>query len=460
MTDVAIKDPYIVKERDTLSAIAKACGKSASELRRLNQLSNPNRLDIGQTLYLSRETAFCFSVLFLDALRHPIENLSYKIKYDGLIKAGKTPANGLVPRLITKDAHSRIEIFVQDQHGQWVNVCNVTSDYGHKLTTLVSCIVVFKGATEKHPQNAPAKPESEHKPDSKSAASPDSHVQPAPPKPASGGPLKNNPDVKTKKTKGKHGQEIIEIGVDIPKEFQEHFAKYTGGEITETQWAETAETLQCEAAVLKAFAEVESGGRSSFWRLNKGDGAFVPATLYERHCFSRLTKQQYDRTHPDISWPAHYRKKSFLGKKDGKMPDGIVEPTDIYSDYSSSYLRLINAYRLNPDAALKSCSWGKFQILGENFALCGEKKLMNFVDKVCTSEAGQIELVAQFIQNKPPAWKNPKNRKLGREISLWEAVKTKNWAAIAFNYNGPDYKKYSYDTLLKAAYEKHCKQKT
>ena len=37
---------------------------------------------------------------------------------------------------------------------------------------------------------------------------------------------------------------------------------------------------------------------------------------------------------------------------------------------------------------------------------------------------------------------------------LWTAVKTKDWQAIALNYNGPGYKTFSYDTKLKAAYEK------
>lgn len=211
--------------------------------------------------------------------------------------------------------------------------------------------------------------------------------------------------------------------------------------------------------MLKAFAEVESGGRSSFWRLNKSDGAFIPAILYERHYFSDKSHHKYDATHPDISWLTGYRKRTLLGQDDKKMPDGIVEATDIYSDYSSSYLRLINAYRLDPDAALMACSWGKFQIMGANFALCGQSDVVKFVDMMCASEASQIELVAEFIQRKPRAWKNPRNKALGLEISLWDAVKTKDWAAIAFNYNGSGYRTYSYDTKLKAAYEKHSQKK-
>ncbi|MES2049270.1 MAG: N-acetylmuramidase domain-containing protein [Pseudomonadota bacterium] len=459
MNNVVIQDPYFVKKGDTLNAIAKAIEKSVAELKKLNGIVNVDQIEIGQTLYLSQETAFGVSVIFLDALRHPIDNLFYKIKHDGQTKSGQTKANGALPRTTTKDAKSRIEISAQDFRGQWISICNVTSDYGHKLVTLVSDALVFKGGTELHPKNAPAKPESNKKDEPISPPGTHAPKQPAAPKPAGGSPSKNNPAVKTKKTKGKHGQAIIEISVDIPKGLIELFSTFIGGEITDQQWKDTATRLDCEPAVLKAFAEVESGGRSSFWRLNKTDGASIPAILYERHYFSHITNNKYDKTHPDISWSTPYRMKSLLGTKDTKMNDGKVNVDDIYSSYSSSYLRLINAYRLVPDAALKSCSWGKFQIMGENFKLCGQADIDTFVQKMCTSEASQIALIAEFIRNKPRAWKNPKDKKLGKEISLWDAVKAKNWAAIAFNYNGPSYKTYQYDTQMKAAYEKHSLQK-
>ncbi|PKO85846.1 MAG: hypothetical protein CVU18_17990 [Betaproteobacteria bacterium HGW-Betaproteobacteria-12] len=451
-----VTDPYCVRRGDTLGAIAKRAGKSVQDLMHWNGIKNQNLLTEGQSLYLSEEKAFGVSVLFLDALRNPIENLLYKIQYDGQTKSGTTSANGFLPQMVTHDAKSRVEVWIQDLQGHWQNVCNQTSDFGHKLITLVSSSVVIKGETEKHPPTAPVRPEAS--PASKSAPG-KAGKQPPPPPAASGTPSKNNPAVKTKTTKGKQGQSIVQISVDIPEGLTGLFDNYVGGEITQEQWEEAAERIDCETEVLRAIAEVESGGRIAFWRLNKADGANIPAILYERHYFSKATQNKYDKDHPDISWPTGYRKKDQLGKKDTKMSDGQVDADDIYSDYASAYLRLINAYRLDPNAALKSCSWGKFQIMGDNHVLCGEKELANFVKKMCTSEAAQIGLLAEFIRNKPRSWKNPKNKVLGKEISLWDAVKTKDWAAIAFNYNGPGYKTYGYDTKLKNAYEKH-KQST
>jgi len=456
MTNIELTDPYYVRKGDTLGAIAKRSGKSVRDLMRWNGIKNANQLQVGISLNLSEESAFGVSILFLDALRSPIENLRYKILYDGKTKSGITSNTGFLPQLVTRDAKSQVEVWIQDLQGQWQNLCKQTSGFGHKLITLVSSSVIVKGETEKHPQTAPARPEAA----TPSKSTPTNAGKPSPNRPAvSGTPSKNNPAVRTRTAKGNQGQSIIQISVDIPQGLLDLFDNYVGGEISDKQWGETAKSIECEPEVLKAIAEVESSGRNAFWRLNKADGANIPAILYERHYFSNATQRKFDKDHPDISWPTGYRKKDQLGKADAKMSDGKVDTDDIYNDYASAYLRLINAYRLDPEAALKSCSWGKFQIMGYNHVLCDEGKLQNFVKKICASEAAQIGLLAEFIRNKPRSWKDPKNKTLGKEISLWDAVKTKNWAAIAFNYNGPGYKTYSYDTKLKNAYEKY-KQST
>ncbi len=451
-----LTDPYLVKHGDTLSTIAKRSSCSITDLRRFNHIADPNKLEVDQTLYLSERTAYGVSVLFLDALRNPIENLRYQLRFDGNVVQQKTSATGLSPRQVTKDAKSPFEVWIHNADQQWQRLTSTVSGHGHKLITLVSGSVVIKGQTQPHPTAAPTTPV---------AAAPKPPVKPTPPtqpplpKPASGASSKNNKRVKTKKAKAPQGQSIVKISIDIPQDLLDYFANYTGKEIAEADWTAAAKDLDCEAAVLKAIAKVESGGRSAFWRLNKSDGAHIPAIMYERHYFSRLTKGKYDATHPDISWPTGYRKRKRLGSKDKAMPDGKVEATDIYSDYASSYLRLINAYQLDADAALKSCSWGKFQVMGSNYETCGEKTLKAFITTMCTSELGQIQLLSGFIQNKPAAWINRRNHKLGKHPSLWEAVKTKNWKMIAFNYNGAGYKTYNYDTQLEKAYALYSKAK-
>ncbi|WP_375212901.1 N-acetylmuramidase domain-containing protein [Aquabacterium sp.] len=442
-------DPYFVRRGDTLSGIANRCGRSTADLQRINALKDAHRLRVGQTLYLSEASAFGVSVLFLDALRHPIQNLRYRIEFDGRVRQGATDQNGLVPTVVTASHRTDIKVWVHGVDGTWQQAAQVASELGHKLVTLVSNALVTPGKTQELPRDAASVA-----PASPAAPTPPSvGPQAPPPGPARGTPSKNNPAVHSQRTRGARGEPIVTLTVDIPQDLLNLFGTYTGGEITENDWSNLAQELGCESAVLKAFAVVESGGRPSFWRLNQGDGAHIPALLFERHYFSRLTQGRHDASHPDISWPAPYRKKSLLGHADTAMQDGKVRPSDIYSDFASAYLRLINAHRLDADAALRACSWGKFQIMGDNFGLCGTKDAMTFVGKVCRSEAHQLSLMAAFIRKMPAPWKDPHNKKAGKGMSLWDAIKAKDWAQIAYNYNGPNYRTYHYDTKLKAAYE-------
>lgn len=188
-----------------------------------------------------------------------------------------------------------------------------------------------------------------------------------------------------------------------------------------------ARSLECDVAVLKAIAEVETKG-AAFWRLNSDNGKQIPSILFERHWFRRLTKGAYNKTHPDISGPAYTSDKS-------------AAAVDRYGSYATSYLRLVNAYRLDPEAALASCSWGKFQIMGGEYANCELPSASAVVKKMCTGEATQIELLAAFVRHKADG-------------KLWAAVKAKNWSQIAHYYNGTGYKKNAYDTKMEKAYEK------
>ena len=143
---------------------------------------------------------------------------------------------------------------------------------------------------------------------------------------------------------------------------------------------------------------------------------------------------QYDKDYPDISGPRR--------------------SAGTFGNNQMQYLRLINAYRLDKNAALKSCSWGKFQILGENYGLCREHDVVSFVTKMATNEAKQLELFAVFIRNKM----DRKNKREAYGTLLWHAVQQKDWENIARYYNGPKYKKYNYDTKLYQTYENMDKE--
>lgn len=170
-----------------------------------------------------------------------------------------------------------------------------------------------------------------------------------------------------------------------------------------------AARIGCQVASVRAVIDVES--RGGFLP----DGR--PKILFERHYFSRLTKKAFDATHADISNP-----------KWGGYKGGAAE-----------YERLGRAIKLNRDAALRSASWGAFQIMGDNYKLCGFANAESFVAAVVSGEAAQLDAFCSFI----------------KKTGLDDELIRRDWAGFARGYNGPAYKANKYDEKLAAAYAFH-----
>jgi hypothetical protein len=96
---------------------------------------------------------------------------------------------------------------------------------------------------------------------------------------------------------------------------------------------------------------------------------------------------------------------------------------------------------LDKEAALKACSWGKFQILGANYKAVGFASVREMVDAHVKSPRGHLKAFLGFIKSR----------------NLQNAMKQKNWADIAKGYNGAGYKTFNYDERIKAEYGKLCK---
>ena len=107
-----------------------------------------------------------------------------------------------------------------------------------------------------------------------------------------------------------------------------------------------------------------------------------------------------------------------------------------YGLFSWQYLKLAKAYELDKEAALMSCSWGKFQIMGEAFSACGKRSAREFVLAMCVSVREHLTALVGFCNN-----------------NIKAALVAKNWKAIASGYNGPDYRKNNYDTNIAAFYQ-------
>ena len=179
--------------------------------------------------------------------------------------------------------------------------------------------------------------------------------------------------------------------------------------LTGQDFERAAGELDCSVAAIKAVCEVEAP-RGGF--LPSGD----PTILFERHQFSKRTGSKFDISHPQIS---------------NRQPGG-------YKGGQAEHDRLAEAASLDRPAALESASWGKFQIMGFNYASAGFENLQAFINAMYQSEGRQLDAFVSFIQHE------------GMAIFL----RDHRWADFARRYNGPNYAINKYDSKLAEAYAK------
>ncbi len=172
---------------------------------------------------------------------------------------------------------------------------------------------------------------------------------------------------------------------------------------------QAAGVLGCDVAALHADIQVEAG-TSGFDSLKR------PKMLFEPHLFYRNIRRASRNA-------AVAQGLAYL--KWGTRP----YPKD-------SYPRLAAAMRLDPEAALRSASWGLPQILGSNhlasgYATPGEM-VQAFVSK---GEDEHLMAMARFIGSNP---------------AMHRALVSHDWSAFARLYNGSASR--GYDTKLADAY--------
>lgn len=185
--------------------------------------------------------------------------------------------------------------------------------------------------------------------------------------------------------------------------------------LSESDFQDVANQLGCKVAAIKAVAEVESAGDAFF-----SNGK--PKILYEAHIFSRLTNHKYDSSHPSISSRSWNR--------------------SLYVGGPQEYARLEKAMELDVTEALKSTSWGRFQIMGFNYSAAGFASVEAFVQTMFTSQRKQLDAFVNFVKSK----------------GLEKHLITLNWAAFAEGYNGSQYAQNKYDVKLKKAFDKYDKK--
>lgn len=181
-------------------------------------------------------------------------------------------------------------------------------------------------------------------------------------------------------------------------------------------YKKVADLLKCEEAAIAAVVEVESRGSSLM-----PDGRIK--ILFEPHIFYRIcVKKGIKINISDIAYPVWG-----------------MEP---YGNAVHQYDKLERAKQIYEEAALMSCSWGMFQIMGFNFGHCKCSDVFDFVERIKAGPESEIDLFSKLII----------------AMKIDDELRQKNWAGFAKSYNGPGYKKNQYDIKLQKAYNKWKKK--
>lgn len=173
--------------------------------------------------------------------------------------------------------------------------------------------------------------------------------------------------------------------------------------LTEADFARAAGRLGIPVPVIKAVAEVESGRDGGFDSLGR------PTVLFEPHKFSQFTDGRFDKTQGGVSYPTWGQKPYPTGK-------------DADERNQKNWDKILYAAELPGarDAAYRSASYGRFQIMGFNWDVCGYPSLDAFLEAMWRSEGDHLQAFCGYIEH----------NNLGRYL------KAGNWKAFAGGYNG------------------------
>lgn len=192
-------------------------------------------------------------------------------------------------------------------------------------------------------------------------------------------------------------------------------------------------------AAIRAVDEVESGGgwftdvRADILALD-GPGGFLdgpdlPKILFEAHVFARncSPKGKFNRSHPNLS-SSKWNRALYVGGE-------------------AEYRRLHMAMQLDESAALMAASWGRYQILGENFRAAGFGTVQGFVAAMKESEERHLEAFVAFIMT-------------NRLVNAFRRISSRpeDCAPFARGYNGGGYAANNYHGKIAAAFGRWSKK--
>lgn len=186
--------------------------------------------------------------------------------------------------------------------------------------------------------------------------------------------------------------------------------------LTEQDYKEAAEKLDVPIKYMKGIRKVEAP-RGPYDDLGR------PNILFERHKFRNNTVPvgRFNASHPDLS--------------------GGPYGAGGYGKFSTQYDKLLRAASLDPYAAIAACSWGAFQVLGENWEDLKYASILEMITKLVQSEAGHLDSFVRFVIA----------NKLQDELRACKPNDPNSCVPFVSVYNGPGYKDFNYHHKLAVA---------
>lgn len=193
-------------------------------------------------------------------------------------------------------------------------------------------------------------------------------------------------------------------------------------DVTKAHFELLATELNVEKEVLRAIAVAETGDQPPF------------------------REYEYGKRHALILYERHYMRRLLLagGMSSAEVGDLARNEPEIVHTYQKDYkygaldeqfTRLRRAREIDRSAAIKSCSWGKFQVMGEYYKhLYGSAEELEEAQNYCALQHLQYYKVF-----------------LVREKNLIKPMQDRSWTLIAQRYNGMG--QMGYDVKIRRAYE-------
>lgn len=113
-----------------------------------------------------------------------------------------------------------------------------------------------------------------------------------------------------------------------------------------------------------------------------------------------------------------------------------------------SYPRLIDAMKIDPEAALKSASWGLGQVMGENYKQVGFDNVFDMVNAACEDAENHLVMMVNFLVT------NHIDDDMRTLAALKRPTTPADCAPIVRVYNGSRYAENDYHTKFAKAHNK------